>query len=759
MSVVSPSFSPEPPDVRFYEDEVREGFYISSMMKRYWAGQLKVLSEVDKICKKHNIPWYADCGTLLGAVRHGGFVPWDDDLDICMLRHDWIHFFEIAAGELPEGFRVLTLHTEKEYKDMLGRIVNSNQIDYRSEHMKDYHGCPYTVGIDIFPLDGLALENETEEKRRGRALKAEKAFKLIDEGKGDTSECRNLLDDIERENHITLHRKGDIFRELRLLMEKLYMMYPSDTAKDVALMPFWVPKKNHRYSKDLFKDTLMLPFEYTYLPVPARYEEVLKIEYGDYMAIRKGGGVHEYPVYRGQENMLKGAMGKNPFRYTLTKDAIKSLNRPRPFFDECVDMAETLLQAHKQINDVFAEDDASLGIQLLGDCQSSAISLGTMLEERLDGCENTVRILEEYCELLYKFSASWTGGCEENLDEKIISVKDDLIELDRIQKKEVLFLPCKAEWWESMAPIYKAFLDQPNANVYVMPVSYLDGDKLTGKNGGEHNDAEFFPNDMRIVTVDDYDIAKHHPDVIVIQYPYDGNCMTMDVPGFFYSNNLVKHTEKLIYVPCFDMDGPKGEDDKANAAIRVMIEQPAVLYADKVILSSQSLKDLYVKVLTEMVGEEDYWESKLTVLEPVAITEQKSLTAPIWPPEKWKEKILSKKAMVIRVNAAFLMENEHKGVEKLKSAMEIITEASDSLICVYSPDWDVAEIQSIKPELWDEYIEFIDSIKKIDMVIYDEEHLADSYPEEFSGYYGTTGNLAHKCRNSMIPVMIMSILS
>ena len=150
----------ELPDIGFLEDEEREGFFVSSMMKRYWAAQLKVLAEIDKVCKKHSIRWFADCGTLLGAVRHGGYIPWDDDLDICMLRHDWLRFFEIAKDELPENYCVLNLKLEKDYDMLLGRVVNAHAIDLGPEHMKEYFGCPYTVGVDIFPLDGLCEDEE-----------------------------------------------------------------------------------------------------------------------------------------------------------------------------------------------------------------------------------------------------------------------------------------------------------------------------------------------------------------------------------------------------------------------------------------------------------------------------------------------------------------------------------------------------------------------------------------------------------------------
>ena len=69
----------------FLEGEIRNSFYVESMMKKVWAAQLEVLHEIDRICKKHNITYFADWGTLLGAVRHKGFIPWDDDMDIKQL--------------------------------------------------------------------------------------------------------------------------------------------------------------------------------------------------------------------------------------------------------------------------------------------------------------------------------------------------------------------------------------------------------------------------------------------------------------------------------------------------------------------------------------------------------------------------------------------------------------------------------------------------------------------------------------------------
>ena len=97
-------------DDSYLEDEIRDGFYIPSMTKRTWAMELTVLDLIDSICSKHNITYFADWGTYLGAIRHKGFVPWDDDLDICMHRNELNKFLAVAKEELPEGYSVMSFH-------------------------------------------------------------------------------------------------------------------------------------------------------------------------------------------------------------------------------------------------------------------------------------------------------------------------------------------------------------------------------------------------------------------------------------------------------------------------------------------------------------------------------------------------------------------------------------------------------------------------------------------------------------------------
>ena len=106
----------------YFEKEIRNGFEVSSMMKRAWAGQIEVLSVIREICERHNILWFADYGTLLGAVRHKGFIPWDDDMDIGMTRDNLNNFIKYAKDELPDEYKLLCMDLEPQYDSLIVRV-------------------------------------------------------------------------------------------------------------------------------------------------------------------------------------------------------------------------------------------------------------------------------------------------------------------------------------------------------------------------------------------------------------------------------------------------------------------------------------------------------------------------------------------------------------------------------------------------------------------------------------------------------------
>ena len=150
-------------DKSFFEAEVRDGFYVTSEMKQAWAAQLEVLSDVDRACRENGIQYFAEWGTLLGAVRHHGFIPWDDDMDICMKRPDYDRFLQIAEQVMPEGYKIFNINSDENNDNMLTRIINGRTINFDKAYLEKYHGFPYVSGIDIFPLDFIAPDKEDDD--------------------------------------------------------------------------------------------------------------------------------------------------------------------------------------------------------------------------------------------------------------------------------------------------------------------------------------------------------------------------------------------------------------------------------------------------------------------------------------------------------------------------------------------------------------------------------------------------------------------
>ena len=673
----------------FFREEVRNGFYITTMMKRYWAGQLQMLSDIDKLCRKHGIKWFSDYGTLLGAVRHGGYIPWDDDFDIYMLRDDYERFFEIAKKEMPEGYIFLTIRdVEEGYDNFLGRIVNCNVIDCSNEHLEKYSGCPYTVGVDIFPMDGVFKDKEKEQERIERVKKVillHGAVANKAEYKEYSKSIDSLLIDVEKENHVHLKRGKKLLHEIELLVEKIYMECPVSESDQVAMMPFYIQYGNHIYDKKLVSESFDMKYENTALRVPCGYDYKLSLDYGNYMEIKKGGGMHEYPIYISQERALKENMGHNPYRYTF-------------------DPNEMLMSVKRYIS----------------------------------------RTLNP---------------------------------LPAKEKKTVLFLPCRAMWWDTMEGLWHDYKAKGH-DVHVLPINFYDCDYL-GHVGEMHDERHLFPEYLNVEDCENFDYKGVHPDVIVIQVPYDAMNTAFTVHEFFYSTNLVNATDELIYVPCFDIDDPIDEDDKACRGIEILAEQSAVVNSDKVLLKSEKQRELYLKKLIELAGEETraYWEQKIEVSPLVgadwkkrtgldadeavqANSSHRAAETQAALDAEWDEflgEYKGRKAVVYYFTISTFMQHGDKAVDKFERVLETFENSSGDIVAIFVPqDYLTANLDIADEELRERYISFVKKVSETKGCIFDEKNRSLKFIHKWSGYYGDTGVVAMDCIDNNIPVMLQN---
>lgn len=114
-----------------------------------------IFVEFDRICRKHNISYSMEGGTLMGAVKFGGFVPWDDDIDVIMLRSEYNKFLKVAPAELEKGFFLQSYNNVPEFPLNYAKLcLNGTEIyDYDYSHLKNMH---HGIFMDIFPIDNVA---------------------------------------------------------------------------------------------------------------------------------------------------------------------------------------------------------------------------------------------------------------------------------------------------------------------------------------------------------------------------------------------------------------------------------------------------------------------------------------------------------------------------------------------------------------------------------------------------------------------------
>lgn len=287
------------PDV-FFQEEVRDGFFIEHKMKCAWAAQMEVLMEIDRICGKYGIRYFADSGTLLGAVRHKGFIPWDDDIDIAMLRDDYQRFFGIVRWELPEGW--VTLEMDDEYDELFGRVANSRIYDSGKEHLFRFHGCPYAVGVDVFPIDYVPPVKEEEEIWY---LISKYLFELVRNIHifGEANILEKIEPDLqvmEEMCRVKFERNGTLEMQIKKLLNNMIQMYSSNGGEELEYIVYDLKNEGQRYKykREWYAETIQAPFENIMIPIPAGYAEILRVLYGDDYMTPMRENTHEYPFYK-----------------------------------------------------------------------------------------------------------------------------------------------------------------------------------------------------------------------------------------------------------------------------------------------------------------------------------------------------------------------------------------------------------------------------------------------------------------------------
>lgn len=313
----------------YFTDEVRQDFTITATMKRCWAAQLRVLSEIEKLCDHYDIHYSAYWGTLLGAVREHGMIPWDDDVDIAMTRQDF-NVLTSHINELPDTLQLIGKDSSNFPFNGYYRIVNTNHVRWDDQFLAANYSFPMGAGVDIYVFDYIPRDENTLKWVGEFSDLCLNAADLILKDPKDPSLPQKLVN-IQNFLGVNLDPNSDrsIVWQLQTFYEAACSMTHEDEADEMALINHIFYHAPHmRFLKESFDNYIMLPFETGSIMALADHDIHLRMRFGnDYMTPQKQPSTHEYPYYKKQLQMIVDYCNENhtfePIRKCNLEEEIK----------------------------------------------------------------------------------------------------------------------------------------------------------------------------------------------------------------------------------------------------------------------------------------------------------------------------------------------------------------------------------------------------------------------------------------------------
>lgn len=430
-----------------------------------------------------------------------------------------------------------------------------------------------------------------------------------------------------------------------------------------------------------------------------------------------------------------------------------------------------LEQAIHKTEQALEKKNAAAALVLLEHSQEAAIEIGTLIEAEEGEGTAAVRMLEEYCEQLYRMyeAVLWEelanpGPVCKSLKKTLIRIENS-IRNDIPTRTEAVFLPYKASMWDSLESVWRAAEKDGNCDAYVVPIPYYDKNP-DGSCGEMHYEGGLYPPDVPVTDYREYDFAGRHPDIIFIHNPYDACNHVTSVHPFFYSLNLKKYTDKLVYIPYFVLGEIDPEDRRAVAGMAHFCTCPGVINADRVIVQSENMRRAYIKVLTEAAGENTrkIWEQKILGLgspkfDKILNTRKKDVDIP----EEWlrimqKPNGEYKKVVLYNTSVSALLQYDIKMLEKIREVLGTFKEEKEEVALLWRPHPLIeATISSMRPELWRAYQEIVGQYRQEMWGIYDDTPDLDRALVLSDAYYGDGSSVVQLCRRIDMPVMIQNV--
>lgn len=438
-----------------------------------------------------------------------------------------------------------------------------------------------------------------------------------------------------------------------------------------------------------------------------------------------------------------------------------------------IDLLEDAIGKIKLISD---KGNAPALRTVLEDCQEAAIKVGTEIENSEGEGTITVTLLENLCEMIYQCSIASGqnavyGLCRE-MRQALCKIKESIKKDIPERRMKTVFMPYKAAMWDSLESVWKAADEDEECDAYVLPIPYFDKEP-DGSLGALHDEKDEFPDYVPVIDWQNYDLEQEHPDIIFFHNPYDECNKVTSVHPKFYSGELKKYTDRLVYIPYFVCYA----DVK-----RHYCTTPGVYNADKVILQSDKICDTYKKVFIESVldmqegisdAERLQYQQELEIIAKEKflglgspkldkVLEHNDESYEI--PEAWQKLIgvdrLKKKVILLNFHISTIMKGrEAVFFDDIERVFDTFRNNREVVLLWRPHPLMEATINAMNPHIRDRYKKIVTQYCKEGWGIYDDTPDFDRAVKVADAYYGDKSSVIELFKTAGKPVMIMKHLT
>ena len=234
--------------------------------------QLEIMDKIHSFCETNNINYFLSHGSLIGAIRHQGFIPWDDDIDLFMPRSDYDQFCALFPSvQKALGLEIVNSYSPKYYGRPMSKIIDSRTVLTEPNYLKDDE---IGVNIDIWPLDGVPVDEREYEKHLHKIQMLQKMLyaRIV---KYDA--CKTLL---QKTAHLCL-----LLSSPRKTVNRIIELQKKYRFEDGIYVSCYVDPYKKRFKKEWFSDRALVSFEDRKYYIPKEADKVLTELYGDYMKL------------------------------------------------------------------------------------------------------------------------------------------------------------------------------------------------------------------------------------------------------------------------------------------------------------------------------------------------------------------------------------------------------------------------------------------------------------------------------------------